>query len=122
MIDEIYTIHYNSIGIAFKWKRGSLKDLNKTQLVFKDSGLYLSTAELTRFAELIDQALSKPLKCSDCTKDQGCKSTLIQTPISDVTFVMSHNELLEMQDLLKGTLFQLGLNSFLEKNVIKRNV
>ncbi len=120
-MDEVYTIHYNSFGIAFKWKRGSSKDVNKTQLVFRDSGLYLTNTELTHFSELIDKTLATPLKCSDCKKNKSCKSILLQTPLPQVSFVMTHHELLEIQDLLKGTLYQLGLNAFLEKNIIKRS-
>ncbi len=121
-MDEIYTLHYNSFGIAFKWKRSPSRDLNKVQLVFRDTGLYLTFKELTCFSKLIEKTLSKPLMCTNCKNNKSCRSILMETPLPQVSFVMTHHELFEMQDLIEGTLFQLGLNDVLEKQVIKRNI
>lgn len=120
-MEEIHTIYYNSFGIVFKWKRCASKDINKIQVIFRDTGLYLTGKELTDFSKLIDTALSKPLLCKDCKKNKSCKSILLETPIPQVSFVMTHHELLDMQDLINGTLFQFGLDDVLKKQVIKRH-
>jgi len=119
-MDEVYTIYYNSFGIVFKWKRCTTKDINKIQLVFRDTGLYLTLNELTLFSKLIDEALSKPLLCKDCKKNESCKSILLETPITQVSFVMAHHELIDLQDLMSGTLFQFALDDVLQKQIIKR--
>lgn len=41
-MEDINTIYYNDLGIAFKWKRCAAKDFNKIQLVFKNTGLFLT--------------------------------------------------------------------------------
>ncbi len=120
-MDEVHTIYYNSFGIVFKWKRCPSKDLDKVQLVFRETGLYLTLKELIQFSKFIEKALSKPLLCEDCKKSKSCASILLETPIPQVSFVMTHNELLEIQDLIKGTLFQFSLTDVLEKEVIKRH-
>ncbi len=119
-MEEVYIIYYNSFGIVFKWKRCPSKDINKIQLVFRDTGVYLTLKELTHFSDLIDRALSKSLTCKDCKKNKSCKSILLETPVPQVSFVMTHHELLDMQDLIKGALFQFGLDDVLQKQIIKR--
>ena len=119
-MEEVYTIYYNSFGIVFKWKRCASKDINKIQVIFRDTGLYLTVKELAIFSKLIDKALSKPLLCTDCKRKESCNSILLETPIPQVSFVMAHHELLDMQDLMNGTLFQFGLDNVLQKQTIKR--
>ena len=120
-MDEIHTIYYNNFGIAFKWKRSSSKDLKKIQLVFRDAGFYLTFNELTHFSELIAKALSQPSACKDCKKNKSCQSILMETPLPQISFIMAHHELVQMQDLIEGTLFQFGLNELLNQHLIKRN-
>jgi len=120
-MDEVYTIHYNSFGIAFKWKRCPSKDFNKIQLVFRNTGLFLTLKELQHFSNLIEKTLTKPLTCNDCKKNNSCKSILLESPIPQISYVMTHHELLEIQDLINGTLFQFGLDDVLKKQVIKRH-
>ena len=120
-MQDIHTIYYNSFGIAFQWKRYTGKDFKKIQLVFKNTGLYLTFTELTCLSKLIETILSKPLTCKDCKQNNDCKSFLLETPIHQISFVMSHLELTEIQDLVQGTLFQFGLDTILKKQTIKRN-
>jgi len=49
-MDEIYSLYHNEYGMSFKWKRGAVQDLNKVQLVFRDTGLFLTEKELTEFS------------------------------------------------------------------------
>jgi len=119
-MDEVDTLYYNSFGIAFIWNRSPSKAINKVQLVFRDMGLYLTSKELTHFSKLIEQTIAKPSICNDCKNHKSCKSILIETPMPQVSFVMNHNELHELRDLLLGTLFQLELNDMLKKYRIKK--
>ncbi len=110
-MDEIYTIYHNEYGMAFQWKRGAAKNLKKIQLVFRDTGLFLTTKELTQFAKMISNSIKKPLRCDDCKTNRDCKSLLLETPAFQVSLAMSYNELLKVNDLVKGTLFELQIKA-----------
>lgn len=119
-MEDINTIYYNTFGIAFLWKRCALKDFKKIQLIFRNTGLYLTSDELIQFSEHIENALKKPLLCNDCKESNSCKSLLLKTPAPQISFAMSYIELKDVQDLVKGTLFQLGLDKMLENQMIKK--
>ena len=115
-MSDIHKLYCNSFGITFQWKSCATKDFKKIQLVFRDTGLYLTTNELIEFSENIEKALDYPLLCKDCKENSSCKSLLIETPGRQISFVMNYIELKEVQDLIKGTIFQLGLDKILESN------
>lgn len=115
IMDEIYTIYNNDYGISFQWKRDALKDLKKIQLVFRDTGLFLTLKELAKFAKIIEKTINRPSKCNKCKEDKNCKSIVLETPAAQVSFAMSYNELLNIKDLVEGTLFKLQL-----ENIYKR--
>ncbi len=117
-MEDIYTIYYNSFGIAFQWKRCAVKDLKKIQLVFRNTGLFLTQNELVQFSKNIKKSLNQSLKCEDCNNQNSCKSILLEAPNTQTSFAMSYNELKEINDLVNGTCFQLNLNKLLEKLII----
>ncbi len=112
-MQDINPIYYNEFGIAFQWKRNAAKDLKKVQFVFRDTGLLLTTTELLQFQESIRHALKRPSSCKECKSDESCRNLLLDTPAPQVTLAVSSIELAEIQDLVRGTLFQLNLDSFL---------
>lgn len=117
-MDDINTIYYNEFGIAFQWKRGFAKDFKRVQMVFRNTGLFLSPVELIQFSENINESLNRPHLCKDCKNNESCKSLLLETPIPQISFSMSYIELNNMQDLVRGTLFQLGLDNMLGEFMI----
>ncbi len=117
---DIITIYNNSFGISFKWKRTEAKNLNKVQLVFENTGLFLNYKELLLFEKNITDALKRPSICNDCKTNISCKSILLETPVAQISFAMSYKELNDMYDLVNGTLFQLGLDTILQKNTIHK--
>jgi hypothetical protein len=104
-MSDIHKLYCNSFGITFQWKRCAGKDFKKIQLVFRNTGLYLTPYELILFSENIEKALEYPLLCNDCKGNSSCKSLLLETPARQISFVMSYTELKEVQDLIKGTFF-----------------
>ena len=50
---------------------------------------------------------------------ETCKSILVEAPNPQTTFAMSYKEIQEIQDLVKGTLFQMGLDKILKANTIR---
>ncbi|MDD7884764.1 hypothetical protein [Flavivirga sp. 57AJ16] len=118
-MEDINTIYYNNFGIAFHWKRCAVKDFKKVQLIFRDTGLLLTPNELVEFSKNIDWSLNNNCSCVDCMEYKARRSLLVEAPNPQITFAMSYTEIKEIQDLVKGTLFQMGLNKLLNDHMIK---
>lgn len=113
-MQDINTIYQNSFGIAFQWKRCTAKDYKKVQVVFRNTGLFLNKEELKLFSEQIECTVDREGLCAECKENQECRALLVETPAPQIAFAVSHTELHQMQDLINGTLFQLGLNNILK--------
>ncbi|MFV0249036.1 MAG: hypothetical protein ACK5H1_08790 [Tenacibaculum sp.] len=102
-MDSISNIYTNNIGVSFRWKGVSS---NLTQIIFKDTGFYLSTQQIELFIDKIQHAKLQ----ETCP---SCKSILLLTPINSVSLAVSKAELVQIEDLLIGTLFQIKMNDYL---------
>lgn len=108
-MDSIYRIYTNDIGISFQWKQTS----KLTQVIFRDTGFHLTIEEIEIFIDKIcDAKLQTP--CSSCEASLGCRSLLLQTPSNKVSMAVSKTELSQIEDLFRGTLFQLRMNNYLQ--------
>ena len=108
-MSSVFKIYDNQIGISFQWQ----KKAKLTQVIFRDTGFHLSISEIAFFLDQV--ALSRTKQpCIGCRLGADCRSMLLQTPVSKVSMAVSLNELDEVEDLLRGTLFQLELNEYLE--------
>lgn len=112
-MEDINPIYHNNFGVAFQWKRNSSKNINKVQMVFRDTGLLLSKRELKQFQRNIKCTIESQTLCSDCRKMDACKALLLDTPAPQVTLAVSFTELEAIKDLVEGTLFQLNLDGYL---------
>ncbi|MBO0591683.1 hypothetical protein I2486_09710 [Cellulophaga sp. E16_2] len=117
-MNDIDTIYYNDFGIAFQWKKNLGKDFKKVQLVFKDTGMYLTPNELVCFSSKVNDTLDDLCVCYDCQNKETCRSYLLQTPLGQLSFAMTYPELEKIKDLISGTIFQLRLDNFLENEAI----
>jgi len=113
-IENINPLYHNPYGVAFQWKRCPVKQALRVQLVFRDTGLSLSYPELGQFSEIITKTLQHSESCADCTHKGDCRVVLLNSPIDQLSFAMSHNELKSLEELVAGTIFQLGLNKILD--------
>lgn len=110
-MEEIIRIYENQIGISFRWSN-STSDL--IQIIFRDVGFHLTINEIEIFLEkTLDTKQQK--RCPECQLGENCKSLLLQTPSNKVSMAVSSVELRQIEDLLKGSLFQLRLNSYLNE-------
>jgi len=111
-LDKLYS---NDIGIIFKWKGTSEGHPyhDKINFVFNETGLHFDLAELYIFQQDIENALKRPLQC-ECEYPKDCKSILLETPFSQISFAVSYNELMLMKELIEGSLFQIGLSNILQ--------
>ena len=120
-MEDINTLYHNSFGIAFQWKRCAVKDFKKIQLVFRNTGLFLTKSELIQFSKQIESTFKSPNMCADCKNNDSCKSLLLETPSPQISFAVSYKELKDIKDLVKGTLVQLELEYVFKANAINKN-
>ena len=114
-MEEINHIYNNKFGIAFYWKRTSVTQHRKVQLVFRDIGMLLKPEELELFANKIRKSLSTSTACDDCPKNGKCKHIVLESPVPQISLVVSFAELKEIEDLVRGTLFEINFNSLVDQ-------
>ena len=112
-MSDIRRIYHNDIGIAFQWKQDIAKNKHhQFQVIFRDTGFYLSLPQLENFAKLIQQAVTRGC-CSACQANNTCRSILLKTPAANVDLAVSEKELESISDLMEGALFQIKLDDYL---------
>ncbi|EDP96951.1 DUF6686 family protein [Kordia algicida OT-1] len=112
-MSDIHRIYHNDIGIAFQWKQDLAKNKHdRFQVIFRDTGFYLTLSQLKNFAKLIEQAANRGY-CKDCKAKNNCRSILLKTPAANVDLAVSEKELETISDLIEGTLFQIHLRTYL---------
>lgn len=111
----IHRIYHNSIGISFQWKRDIQKGNKDTiQLVFRNTGFYLTYPEIKEFYNKVKVAY-KLKQCEGCTHKNECNNYLLQTPSEKIDLSVNSEELKLISDLIKGTLFQIELNEYINE-------
>ncbi|MGB1042409.1 MAG: hypothetical protein ACPGU6_03375 [Tenacibaculum sp.] len=110
-MEDIHKIYNNEIGISFKWKNSNSE---LVQIIFRDTGFHLNEEEIEEFLEKVIDSKSQK-NCATCIKGDNCKSILLQTPSNKVSLAVSKIELGKIDDLLKGTLFQLRINQYISE-------
>ena len=113
---DIHKLYYNDLGIIFKWKNINSPEARKIQLVFRDTGLSLTKKQLLKLLECTTHVIDNVSLCETCKNDESIKPLLLETPTSMVSFAMSYMEIIKMEDLIKGALFQLEMDEILKKN------
>ena len=109
-MDGVFRVYSNDIGISFRWQKNAVS----IQVIFRDIGFLLSVFELDNFLYHVLEAKDKEV-CLGCTFGKDCRSMLLKTPFSPVSIAVSLNELHQIEDLLRGTLFQLELEKYLHE-------
>lgn len=114
---EIEQIYFNDFGVAFHWKRDNRVLTEKVQIIFKETGFYLSLHEIRAFAQLIENTCEE-MDCSGCCHQASCYKYLLKTPFQQIDLAVSKSELLQIKDLVEGTLFTMDLYDYIN-NVCK---
>jgi len=112
-MSDIHRIYYNNIGISFQWKQDIEKRNPKFQVIFRDTGFYLTIQEIENFSKFVKQALERGC-CKDCKAKGNCRSILLKTPATTVDLAVSEQELQSIADLFEGTLFQINLDQYID--------
>lgn len=108
---EVEQIYYNEFGVAFHWKKNNTVLKDKVQIVFKETGFYLTYDEIKAFAQLIDNTCDE-LGCNGCCHHK-CHKFLLKTPLRQVDLAVSKSELFQIKDLVEGTLFNMDLYDYI---------
>jgi hypothetical protein len=113
-MSDIQRIYHNDFGIAFQWKQDLAKNKhNHFQVIFRDTGFYLSLSQLENFSKLVQRAANRNC-CNDCKANAHCRAILLKTPATEVDLAVSRDELESISDLIEGTLFQIKLDRYLK--------
>ncbi|SFD24570.1 hypothetical protein [Algibacter pectinivorans] len=111
-MDDITVIYKNNFGLVFYWKRCAAKNYKKLNLVFNNTALHLTEVEMLIFSGHIETALNKLIKINN-TSDQEHLMHL-ETPTPQVSFIVNYEELICVQNLVEGALFELELITCLD--------
>lgn len=109
---DVRIIYHNSLGMAFYWVKEDEVLTDRIQMVFKETGFYLSYTEIKKFSGMISEACTKT-NCATCGRGNNCKRFLLKTPLQQIDLAVSADELDKIKDLVEGTLFQLELEDYL---------
>ncbi|NQY07822.1 MAG: hypothetical protein HRT68_16895 [Flavobacteriaceae bacterium] len=115
-MQDINRIYTNNIGISFQWGKDLEEGItNRFQVIFRDMGFHLSLEDLKDFSDFVVDAKMRT-NCTCCNKAKTCRSILLQTPSHKVDLAVNKEELKGIEDLIRGTIFQIELTDYL-KNV-----
>lgn len=112
-MNEIEQIYFNDFGVAFHWIKQDKVLKNRIQIVFKETGFYLTNDEVQCFSEIIESTCIKLNNGGCCCRNKRNKF-LLKTPIREIDLAVSENELMQIKDLVEGTLFQIRLLEYLK--------
>jgi len=111
-MNTIEQIYLTDFGVAFYWRKEDEVLTDRIQIVFKETGFYLSIAEIKRFSEMINDASGRS-KCNGCCHSGRCHKFLLKTPLREIDLAVSAPELSEIKELIEGTLFYAELYAYL---------
>lgn len=117
-MNDIHIIYKNAFGVSFLWKRNTSQDINRIQIVFKETGLYLNYEEIHAFKQLTLEACQRANSCKACPASKNCKQ-LLETPFNQLSFAVTYIEIEAIKDLIEGTLFQIEMERMLTHFDIK---
>jgi len=109
---EVEQLYYNDFGVAFHWKKNNEVLRDKVQVVFKETGFYLSLPQIREFTVIIENTC-KNMKCTGCTNSGDCRKFLLKTPFEQLDLAVCKSELLQIKDLMEGALFNFEMYKFL---------
>ncbi|CAM3741710.1 hypothetical protein FSS13T_10990 [Flavobacterium saliperosum S13] len=87
-MEPIKELYHNDFGVAFYWIRDEVVLSEKVQLIFKETGFYLSASELLKFSKNIE-ATCRNITCSDCELRGHCHKYMLETPFPGLELAVS---------------------------------
>lgn len=112
-------IYQNDYGATFKIEN-SPNPTCQLQLVVDSVGLFMSHEDLSYLKEIVLN-FDQPCECGNCN-GQPCNKIWSSNPRIDICLKVEEPVLKQLEDLIKGTEFILGLDNTLEKYRLKTNL
>lgn len=110
---EIEQIYYNDSGTSFYWRKENELITDRVQLIFRETGFYLTRHELQLFKYCIEESSILNKSCENCKLKKECHKFLLKTPCYQIDLAVSMEELNAVKDLVEGTLFKINLGDYL---------
>ena len=108
---EVEQVYFNEFGLAFYWRKEGRVIKNKVQVIFKETGFYLTREQLKKFTQIIDSTIQRQ-QCDGCANAQ-CRKFLLTTPFEGLELAVNKSELNNIKDLMEGTLFSINMLDYL---------
>ena len=115
-LDKVHKLHANKMGVTFMDKCENNLDLINDQIniLFHNTLLIFSSFELNLFLGEIENLIISSSPGIN-KYSQYYKSIILETPIYQLKYIVSFNDLLLIEDLVKGTVFQIKLSGLLDE-------
>lgn len=112
---DIQQLYYNTFGVSFYWVKDGKTLSQRIQMVFKDTGMYLTAEQVLEFSGLIKECSES--RCDSCT-GKCCRKFLLKTPVPEIDLAIDYSEYLQIKDLIDGTLFKIDLYNYINKECL----
>jgi len=109
---EVEQIYHNDFGVAFHWKKDDEVLKEKVQIIFKETGFYFTLQQIEEFADIIDETCREN-SCGTCCHRAHCHKFLLKTPLNQIDLAVNKTELMQIKDLVEGTIFNINLLDYL---------
>ena len=109
---EVEQIYHNDFGVAFHWKKDDEVLKEKVQIIFKETGFYFTLQQIEEFADIIDETC-RVNNCGSCCNRARCHKFLLKTPLNQIDLAVNKAELMQIKDLVEGTIFTINLMDYL---------
>lgn len=112
MQNYIHTLYTNSIGMSFQWST-FLDYESPIQLKIKSASFELTLADLLDLSKIIESTYDTGCTCKICNSSSCFKVIQFKQEDIHIKIQTTLDELKQISELVRGTLFELQLNNLL---------
>ncbi|MEX0274249.1 MAG: hypothetical protein AB3N16_07725 [Flavobacteriaceae bacterium] len=105
-------IYGNKYGACYKVK-GAPNPICTLQMIIDSIGIFMSEQDLAHLLDIVRDA-DRPCFCKECDGSR-CGKIWCAGPMHDLCLKLDEDKLAELEDLIMGTRFILGMDQTLER-------
>lgn len=122
-MENIIIQSQNHSGMVFNWKSESnINHPDKYNLIFNNTAMYLSEYEIAYLLEFTKNAINiyynEGMCCENIIHD---KRVLLETPIKNLSFIVTYDELCSLEELLDTAIHEIKISNLLSSLGINVN-
>ncbi|WP_147415902.1 hypothetical protein [Ulvibacterium marinum] len=110
-------LYQNDYGATYRIFR-SPNPSCEIQLIIDTAGLFMSRSDLDHLLKIVLKSHGSSCTCPECGGDR-CNKIWCTNPLMDIHLKVDERILFLLEDLIKGTLFILDMESTLEEHLLK---